>query len=207
MASDERGRTDGTRRLEEARRSLDAQIEKIQTTDRVAVNLFRVNIVFAGILLTGLSLTVRSQEFTVGQFVNACSVFGLVALWFALFSSAVTYTTTSIDLGVSGSFLKKANRGEHGRRDEFEGVLVEKYDEWMSHNAKVATVNRYLLVGSIIVTLSAVNLFTAGAFVGLQGVKLTLIDIGLLIITLLVSVVAGAVIWYSQDALTGIVDE
>lgn len=183
--------------LEEARRSLDAQIDKIESVDRLAIGLFRINILFAGLLLTGLSLTVRSQSVNPRQFINISSVVGSFVLWTALMVSAMTYTSSSLDLGVSPQFLANDQPDDPKRLAR---KLVGRYEDWMGHNLEIYNTNRYLITLSIITTFGAVNFFVAGAasaFVG--GDAGVTVDLVFSLLALGVSLIAGLVVWFAQE--------
>lgn len=195
------GDAEGTNRLElkEARRSLDAQIDKIESVDQLAVSLFRINILFAGLLLTGLSVTVQSKSVDPQQFLNFSSLVGSFVLWIALMASAMTYTSSSIDLGVAPQFFDNDHPDDP---EELSEGLVDRYQNWMRHNSRIYSTNRYLITLSLITTFSAVNLFVAGAasaFVDADsGVVL---DVAFCLLALIVSGIAGVVVWFAQIIL------
>lgn len=94
---------------EEARRHLDASLSVIQELDDKTASLVRFNAVLVGVVVTGMSVGVRS----LGSFPGLDGVLvvlalGLVALLISIIEGVRSYLKPAIDVGVDAARLEDA---------------------------------------------------------------------------------------------------
>jgi len=150
---------------EEAKGTLDHQMSWLQQMDTKAVKILRATLVLIGLLLTALSVSVRSNSVDISQFVNAFTLAGGLALVFASVGAAVTYIASSYEAGISKRDLEEALDNNYDE-EKLHTQLVGGYANWIQFNQYVLQYNAILLTLTIIFVIDAIAFLTAGAAVG-----------------------------------------
>jgi hypothetical protein len=182
---------------EEARHTVNQQIEKIHREDRKAVGIFRVNILILGILTSGLSLSMRTNAVVTSQFFNAHTVLGITTLLLSSVIASMTYTSSSFDMGIKPKPVQEVRDGEHDY-DAFMDKLADEYSQWLDANQRVHRFNAYAITWSIIFAIAGLVFFMGGIGTGLAETRGQLISYALLGAELVVSLVLGISVYFSD---------
>lgn len=154
---------------EEARTTIDHQIRTVNDIDAKAIRILRVNVVLVGLVLTGVSLIVRSDAREVGATIlNGYLVSGMGFLLLSTALAAVTYTATSIRTGIGPSDLRSVLDGGFSA-DQVRTGLIESYAHWMEFNHATNVRNAPLVTATIVLLVWALGLVTAGVVVAFHG--------------------------------------
>lgn len=180
---------------EEARATLDQQIYRNENVDRKALGIFRLNLLLAGLLLTIFSLLMNSSEISENEFINTWAVAGLVALFISTVFAAMTYTSTSYDIGIGPGLIEDSEFGRYDSPTDLEDDLREMYREALKHNSNVGQFNAYFITIAIAGLLDSVILFVGGATISALGYHQTYTSYGLFILSVFGLIILNLVIW------------
>jgi hypothetical protein len=183
----------------EARYTIDQQIEKIHQEDRKAVGIFRVNLLVLGVLTSGVSFSLRSDDLIATQFLNAHTVIGAGALIFSSVIAAMAYTSSKFKLGVNAEPVEDAVNDSLTHRDFLE-KLSEEYSGWLQYNQRVHDFNANAITWAMIFAVSGLVLFLGGIAVGIGQVRGDPISYGLLAADILASIIIGIAV-YNSDTI------
>jgi hypothetical protein len=78
----------------EARATIDEQTSTLADIDEKAIQIFRVNLILAGVLVSGVSIAVQSDSASAATLLNSFTRFGAVLLFVSTVLAAVTYTSS-----------------------------------------------------------------------------------------------------------------
>lgn len=178
----------------EARDTLDQQIYRNEQVDQKALGIFRLNLLLMGLLLTVFTLIVNTdvQE---GRFINVWSIGALILLLISTLFAAMTYTSTSYDVGISIDTIEDSKYGRYDSTTDFERDLRDIYKEALDHNNKIGQFNAYFITIAIVGLLNSIILFTGAIGVGFSEFYKTPVSAGLFILSLVSFVVVDLLIW------------
>ncbi|WP_435347261.1 hypothetical protein [Haloarchaeobius sp. HRN-SO-5] len=182
----------------EARETLNHQIEKIHSEDQKAVAIFRANLLVLGVLTSGLSLSVRTDSVVTSDFLNAHTALGTALLILSCLVSAMTYTSSSFQMGVKPGPVNRVINGEISRR-EFNETLGKSYAEWIGENQRVHDFNATAISWAISFAIAGLFLYMGGALVGILEIKGDPVSYLLLIGELFAGMAVGACVHYSDE--------
>lgn len=158
---------------EEAHRVIDNQVQTLNDIDDKAARLLRINLVLLGIILTGISLAVDTgagseslQE--VSDLYNKYTIGGVVMLLLSTGVAAVTYTSSSLQAGVSANDLRMFLDNDFDDRANLEG-LVEGYSEWIEYNYEVNAKNAPLGTLTLLLLIFAMTSLSLGVYRAIAG--------------------------------------
>lgn len=191
---------------EEARETLNQQIYRNEQVDQKALGIFRLNLLLMGLLLTIFTLIVDTtvQE---GRFISGWSVGGLVLLLISTLFAAMTYTSTSYDVGISTDMIEDSEYGRFDSTSDLEHDLRDMYHEALDHNNKVGQFNAYFITIAIVGLLNSIILFTGAIGVGFSEYHNTTASTGLFILTLMIFAVLDLLIWKADRIFAKIYSE
>lgn len=174
---------------EEAHRVIDNQVQTLNDIDDKAARLLRINLVLLGIILTGISLAVDTGTGSdslqvVSDLYNTYTIGGVVMLLLSTGVAAVTYTSSSLQAGVSANDLRMFLDNDFDDRTNLEG-LVEGYAEWIEYNYEVNAKNAPLGTLTLLLLIFAMTSLALGVYRAIAGGP----DIAMLAVLALLSVV------------------
>lgn len=148
---------------EEARETISEQSATLSDIDEKAIQIFRVNVVLAGVLVSGLSITVQSSNATTAGLVNPFTKFGSVLLFTATVLAAVTYTSTNEEIGVSAEDVTNRILDDEFDYDLVQLGLAEAYGVWIANNYRINARNALLFTLTLLTTIMAICYLFIGA--------------------------------------------
>lgn len=148
---------------EEGRKTLNEQSATLSDIDEKAIQIFRVNVVLTGVLVSGLSITVQSNNATTASLVNSYTEFGGVLLFAATVLATVTYTSTNEEIGVNAADIKNRILNDEFDYDLVQLGLAEEYSAWIANNYQVNARNALLFTLTLLSTIMAICYFFLGA--------------------------------------------
>lgn len=152
---------------EEARATVDHQIRTINDVDAKAVRVLRVNVVLAGLVLTGVSVAVRSGREVGVTILNGYLVSGLGFLLLSTALAAVTYTASSMRPGIGPDDLRSILHSNYSA-DQVRTGLIEGYAHWMEFNRATNLRNAPLLTATIVLLVWALGFVAAGVVIAFR---------------------------------------
>lgn len=183
---------------EEAQASLERQIKVLSDIDTKAIKLFRMNLLLITILVTGLSIAVKTDA-SMERFVNVHTVAGSISLLFSIATSGITYAGSTLEVGISHNSLHEYIEGKPDPKDHYE-LLAKGYVNWLGFNDLAIWANGYFSTVMIVLSVNAIFLFVSGAAVGILQLDLThnlilllIVSVGLAIVDFLIVRVGGIV--------------
>lgn len=157
------------RAYEEAKRTVNRQTEWLREIDTKAMRTLRFNAILLGVVVPTATFAVqfglvRSAEVFYNVHVGA----GVAALVGSTALAGVTYTATSLDVGVSSDDIRTAQR--HGLSDrQLHDTLVTSYAGWIRSNRRTLLRNSLLVTATIVLTIYALALLALGAGAAVLG--------------------------------------
>lgn len=140
----------------EARETIDEQTAKLSDIDEKAMQVFRVNIVVIGILVSGISISVRLNPATTSALSNPFTEFGVVLLFASTVLASVTYTSTRGEIGVSPDDVTERILQQRFDYDLIEEGLAEAYSAWIRENHRANTGNAFLFTLTLLATIMGI---------------------------------------------------
>lgn len=147
----------------EARETIDKQSETLSDIDEKAMQIFRVNVVLAGIIVSGISIAVKSNSATTTALLNPFTKFGTGLLFTATVFAAITYTSTTEEIGVSADDITERILDDRFDYDLVEESLAEAYSVWIASNYRANVQNALLFTLTLVTTVMAIYYFFIGA--------------------------------------------
>jgi hypothetical protein len=153
---------------EEAHRTLDKQMERLDGIDTKAAKILRLNLVLIGILLTGVSIIASNGDSdqlvaNSSELLNIYTYFGIGSLLASTVLAALTYTSTNIRAGMSGRDIGKMISNDYSAKQNYRG-MVESYSIWLQYNFKTNTRAAPLGTGTLLFLIYAIICISAGVF-------------------------------------------
>lgn len=148
---------------EEARETIDEQSQTLSDIDEKAMQIFRANVVLAGIIVSGISIAVNSDSATTTALLNPFTKFGAALLFTATVFAAITYTSTTEEIGVNADDITERILNDRFDYDLIEEALAEEYSVWIASNYRANTQNVLLFTVTLVATVMAIYYFFIGA--------------------------------------------
>lgn len=181
----------------EARLTLNQQLSRIEKYDRKAVGLFRSNILLSGVLLSGVTIAVRTDGVAPTDFFNIWGVMGAFSLATSTVLCAMAYTSSSYDMGITPKTIKNVESGKYASTTEFNDELRGLYKQWLEHNKDTGSFNSYLITGGIILLMDSIVFFIGAVAVGLTPELQSFSEI-LFAIALLLIIISNLAVYYAE---------
>lgn len=148
---------------EEARATIDEQTTTLADIDEKAIQIFRVNLILAGVLVSGVSIAVQSDNASTTTLLNPFTKFGAALLFSSTVLAAVTYTSSREEIGISGEDITDRILETRFDYDLVEEALAEEYSTWISKNYRVNTQNALLFTLTLLTAVMAICYLFTGA--------------------------------------------
>lgn len=148
---------------EEARETISEQSATLSDIDEKAIQIFRMNVVLAGVLVSAVSITVQSSNATTAALVNPFTKFGSVLLFTATVLASVTYTSTNEKIGVNAADVRNRILNDEFDYDLVQLGLAEEYGVWIANNYRVNARNALLFTLTLVTTIMAICYLFIGA--------------------------------------------
>ncbi len=181
---------------EEARDTLDQQIEKIHHEDQKAIKMARVNIIVLGVLVSSFSFILTSQRLSSVQFLNSHGAVGALLLVASTILAGMAYSSSRMELGANPVVISKASEMAP---EEFYTKLKDQYKNWLKTNEEVQSMNAYAIQWIIVLSITGVVFIIGGFAVGITSVRGSSWSFVLLALEVLGSLVVGALISRSDS--------
>lgn len=146
----------------EARETIDKQSATLSDIDEKAIQIFRANVVLAGIIVSGISIAVRTEG-PPADFLNPFTKFGAILLFLATIFASVTYTSTNEEIGVNPDDVTERILNERFDYDLVEEGLAEEYSQWIADNYRANAQNALSFTMALLTTAMAICYFFMGA--------------------------------------------
>lgn len=158
---------------EEAHQTIEYQIDTLNNIDTKAAKILRLNFILIGAVLTGVSATATNQALTeaIGGIQSLLNIHFILGVLFILLSSllaAVTYTSTTKAVGMSGNDIKNIVQNDHTSEENLEGI-VKGYSTWMGYNFRKNVRNAPLGTSINLALISGLIFLSAGVYHGIVG--------------------------------------
>ncbi|WP_276300331.1 hypothetical protein [Halorussus lipolyticus] len=147
----------------EARETIAEQTAKLSDINEKAVQIFRLNIVVVGILISGISLSIRSEVVTASALSNPFIEFGVGLLFSSIVFASVTYTSTRGEIGVNPDDVTDRILEDRFDYDLVEEGLAEAYATWIQENYRANTKNALLFTLTLLTTVTGICYLLLGA--------------------------------------------
>jgi hypothetical protein len=175
----------GTMRVE-VRETIEKQVSWLERLNEKALGLLRFNAILLGLLVPMFSF---GLEFGVvgdiASFYSREMVAGVVALLASTAGAGLTYTSSSMNVGVSSGDVETAKRRDLTDA-EVHDSLVESYAGWIGSNRRTLRRNAGLVTITVGLTITAIVFlslgFTSALFDGVPGYVEYVAYIGLVLL-------------------------
>lgn len=188
---------------EEARETLDQQIEKIHREDQKAVKMARVNLLVLGILVGSFSFIFGGGNLTPSEFLSSHTAIGTLLLVASTVLAGMAYSSSHIELGGGPEIISGASGTS---AESFYEALQSKYSDWLEENQAVHKMNAYAIQWVIVLAIVGVLFLVGGFVVGFTETQGSSWSYGLLTAEMLGALVVGGLISRS-DVIFRILNE
>ena len=152
---------------EEARDTLERQLDTLDDIDTKAAKILRLNVVVVGALLTVVSITVDA-DVGLSPLYNQYTLAGAVSLLCSTVFAAMTYTVSDVSAGLSDSDVRNAVEGDYARDELLEGLALA-YADWIDANYRENVGNTPLITATILLLVYALTGFFLGVAEAFAG--------------------------------------
>lgn len=156
---------------QEGRATVEKQIETLSDIDEKAIQIFRGNLVLSGILVSAFSIVVDSQP-TPTELLTIYTKTGGVLLFLGTVLAALTYTSTTEEIGISKSDIGEILNQDYDYQYVEEG-LAEQYGEYIKHNYAKNVSNALMLILTLSATVGAITYLFIGVLDLYSGLTIT----------------------------------
>jgi hypothetical protein len=154
---------------EEARVTVDKQIETLNDIDTKASRILRVNIVLIGVLVSVASIVAQNgssanaDTLMIEPYINLYMMVGVGSLILSTAFAAITYTASELDVGLSSENLKTLLDADFPK-DKVEELVVKNYIVRINFNRSTNIRNIPLIQATIILIIAAIASFALGLY-------------------------------------------
>ncbi|ELY41177.1 hypothetical protein [Natronorubrum sulfidifaciens] len=147
---------------EEARETINEQTQTISDIDEKAIQIFRINIVVASILMTGLSIAVSNDLASVSTLITPYTATGSVLLFLSIILAAITYTSTSERVGINKDTIEDSILNQKYDYDLVEEEISKAYGNMIRYNFKKNVSNVLLFTFTLLAAVVAISYMAIG---------------------------------------------
>lgn len=147
---------------QEARKTLEQQIDTLTWIDEKAGRMMRVNILFLGIILSGFSFLIGQE--IVRDNVSIFNLYTIVGLGLTVFSisvSALAYTASNTVGGIKGNAINDIFESEYSEVQVKEGI-ASSYEDWIRGNRQPVVTNALWITASAILLTAGLIFLSIG---------------------------------------------
>lgn len=175
---------------DEARRTLDHQLEAIDDIDEKAARLLRFNVIIIGLILSVIAILAELEGVdVVAEFQNVFIIGGIALFLLSALLAAVTYTASDTEGGFGYASIHEAIDADLNREEFYVGA-ASSYANWIEFNDNTNKKNAFLITLTSLLLIAGVIGISLGVYEALVTDEMT--------IPLIIS---GAVylffVWYS----------
>ena len=171
---------------DEARDTIDTQIEKIKEEETKAVKITRLNLILFGIIAS--VITVKINQEAAPELLNIPTIFGTTALLLSTLLSAMGYTSSVSSFGVSEDAIADV-RDQETTGWSYYCNLSDQYESWMEKNDRVHKANSYAITWSLSLVMSGIILYITGIFIIIMNIESNLLRGTIMVASFIVCVV------------------
>lgn len=146
---------------EEARATLDHQVETLADIDTKASKILRLNVALLSILLMGTSVLAKSTAYDVTELLTPLSLVGVGSLLVSTAFAGLTYTSSEFRGGLGPDDLRTVLDREYDDA-RLQEALVASYADWIEFNDGTSLRNESLITLTIVWAVYAVAFLTLG---------------------------------------------
>lgn len=111
------------------------------------------------------------------------------------FSAAITYATSSYDIGISPQVIEQVESGEFDDIEDFDEELRNLYKEWIKHNRKVGSFNVYLFMIALLSSFDGIIFLLGSGIIGIEGHRFSALSIIMFLILSILLLIFDWIIW------------
>lgn len=154
---------------DEVRTTVDGQVTWIHEMDDKAMRTLRLNAVLLGLVVPVFSFAVEFELVAEMQALyTSFTALGIVALVASTAVAGLTYTSSSVEAGVSSGDVRAAKR--RGLTDkEVHDALLASYARWIRSNQRTVRWNAGLVTFTVVLTIVAFVSLTLGLATAILG--------------------------------------
>lgn len=146
----------------EARQTIDEQSATLSDIDEKAIQIFRISLVVASILVTGLSIAVSAENVSGTALLTPYTIAGSTLLFAAIILSSVTYTSTSERIGIAKEAIDESILNQKYDYDLVEEEMALQYGQMIRYNYKKNASNALLFTLTLLVAVGAICYIAIG---------------------------------------------
>lgn len=147
---------------EEARQTIDEQTATLSDIDEKSIQIFRINLIVASILVTGLSIAISSDSLSSGALLTPYTTIGGTLLLISTILSATTYTSTAEKIGIAKEAIDNNILNQKYDYDLVEEEIALKYGQMIRYNFKKNASNALLFTLTLIAAVASIVYLTIG---------------------------------------------
>lgn len=148
--------------IDEARQTLDSQIENLSDIDEKASKILRINVLIIGVILSALTLS-SNQNTPVRESINIYLLIGFAFLIVSTATAGLTYTSSSLRIGMSKSDIVTMFK-EDLDSEELDHILSKSYAQWIRSNQSTEILNSFYSTSTILLLVFGVSFLTLGLY-------------------------------------------
>lgn len=150
----------------EARETIDQQIAWVNGIDDKAMRTLRFNVLILGGLISGVSVLLdRNIIDKLEEVTDPFLVTGVLALVGSTALAALTYTASSMKVGLSSDDIQSVHKGDLSEK-EYHDKLMTSYEQWIHANRRTIALNSDLVTFTILLLVYG-TVFTVLGFLSL----------------------------------------
>lgn len=154
----------GTR--EEARRTLQKQLQTLDDIDNKAIRILRVNLIIISIILTVVSTSATTELVDFTTLVNLYTGIGVLFLLSSTAFAALTYTGSDMMAGLAANEVRNILQSNYDV-DEYQEELLYGYANWIDFNYETNVRNLPLITLTNLFIIWGMTFFALGVANGL----------------------------------------
>lgn len=154
--------------IDEARATLDTQIENLNDIDTKAIRILRINVLLIGLILSALTFSAKTPTVPFDEFLNVYLGTGIVLLISSTATAGLTYTASDARAGMSKSNLVTM-LDEDLTDEELDLILSKSYAKWIHGNQSTEVLNSFYSTSTILLLIYAVTYLSLGVYDALVG--------------------------------------
>ncbi|UTF52732.1 hypothetical protein [Natronosalvus rutilus] len=149
--------------IDEARETIDHQIQSLNDMDSKAAKILRLNVLLFGLILTAISIAPQTDGLRLEDFNSDFLVIGLLFLFVSTTFAALTYTASEYLPGVQPADLDTIT-DENFTEHELHIVLTNSYSDWIQFNNETNIRNTPLSTATTLSLIAGITYLAIGVF-------------------------------------------
>lgn len=171
------GDTQTARRLsEEARETIDNQLDTLDDIDAKAMSILRLNVLLVGVILTAVSVAVEIDAVVLGELNNGYVAIGVGSLVLSTALAAITYTSSDSEVGIDGESIRAAVDASLDE-EEFEAATAQSYAAWIEFNDRTNVMNAPVITLTMLLVVIGLVHLAIGVYAAVGGSNTNLVAV------------------------------